>query len=70
MKFLNVQCPMSNLKSKVGKIFKNHNPHKNILLKPNKLTLIFINVMKKNKLIKMGVNIFYLELMFISINFY
>ena len=25
---------MPNVKSKIGKMFKNHNPHKNILLKP------------------------------------
>ena len=52
------KCPMSNLKSKIGNIFKNHNPHKNILLKPNKLTLIFINIMKKIQVDKNGCKYF------------
>ena len=57
-------------KSKIGKIFKNIIPLK-ILLGFMKLILIFINITKiKYKLIKMGVNIYYLELMFIFVNFY
>ena len=44
---------------------------KNILLRFRKLILIFMNIMKKKyKLIKMSVNIFYLELMFIFKKFY
>ena len=62
------KCPEFEVKSKIGKIFKNHNP---LLLKLMKLTLIFINIMKKKKkLIKVGVDIYYLELMFILINYY
>ena len=66
--FQSPKCPEFEVKSKIGKIFKNHNP---LLLKLMKLTLIFINIMKKKKkLIKVGVDIYYLELMFILINYY
>ena len=62
------KCPEFEVKSKIGKIFKNHNP---LLLKLMKLILIFINIMKKKKkLIKVGVDIYYLELMFTLINYY
>ena len=65
------KCSEFEVKSEIGKIFQNHNPLKNILLGFLKLILIFINIMKKKyKLIKMGVNIYYIELMFILINFY
>ena len=45
------KCPEFEVKSKIGKIFKNHNP---LLLKLMKLTLIFINIMKKKKVDKSG----------------
>ena len=38
------KCPEFEVKSKIGKIFKDHNP---LLLKLMKLILIFINIMKK-----------------------
>ena len=64
------KCSEFEAKSKIGKIFKNIIPLK-ILLGFMKLILIFINITKKKyKLIKMGVNIYYLELMFIFVNFY
>ena len=53
------------LNKKKEKSLKNIIPLKNILLRFMKLILIFINIMKKkHKLIKMGVNIYYLQLMF------
>ena len=42
------KCPEFEVKSKIGKIFKNHNLLKNILLRFIKLILNFINIMKKN----------------------
>ena len=67
--FLNVQN--LELNEKQGRSLKNIISLKNILLRFIKLILIFINIMKKKyNLIKMVVNIYYLELMFISINFY
>ena len=45
--------PKFEAKSEIGKIFKNIIPFKNILLRFMKLILIFINIMKKYKLIKM-----------------
>ena len=42
------KCPEFEVKSKIGKIFKNHNLLKNILLGFIKLILNFINIMKKN----------------------
>ena len=64
------KCPEFEVKSKIGKIFKNIIPLKNILLGFMKLIFIFMNIMKKNELIKMDVNTYHLELMFISISFY
>ena len=52
-----LKCPEFEVKSKIGKIFKNIIPLKNILLGFIKLILIFVNTMKK-KLIIMGVNIY------------
>ena len=63
------KCPEFEVKSKIGKIFKNIIPLKNILLGFMKLIFIFMNIMKKKyKLIKMGVNIYYLELIFILVS--
>ena len=52
-----LKCPEFEVKSKIGKNFKNIIPLKNILLGFIKLILIFVNTMKK-KLIIMGVNIY------------
>ena len=65
------KCPEFEVKSKIGKIFKKHNYIEKYFVRFKKLILIFINIMKKRyKLIKMGGNIYYLELMLILINFY
>ena len=62
-------CPEFEVKSKIGKSLKNIIPLKNILLRFMKLILIFMNIMKKKyKLIKMGVNKYYLELIFILVS--
>ena len=63
------KCPEFEVKSKIGKIFKIIIALKNILLGFIKLILIFMNVMKKKyRLIIMGVNIHYLELIFTLVN--
>ena len=64
------KCAEFKVKLKIRKFLRTIIPLKNVLLRFIKLILIFINIIKKNKLIKMGVNVFYLELMFILINFY
>ena len=56
------KCPEFEVKSKI-------NPLKNILLGFIKFILIFMNTMKKKyKLIIMGVNIYYLELIITLVN--
>ena len=64
------KCPEFEVKSKIGKIFKKHNLLEEYSVRIYKLILIFITIMKKIQVIKMDVNIYYSELMFISINFY
>ena len=65
------ECPEFEAKSKIGKIFKKHNPLEEYSVKIYEIDSYFYkHYEKKYKLIKMGVNIYYLELMFISINFY
>ena len=65
------KCPKLEAKSKIGKIFKKHNPLKEYSVKIYEIDSYFYkHYEKKYKLIKMGVNIYYLELMFILINFY
>ena len=65
------KCPEFEVKSKIGKIFKNQNPLEEYSVKIYEIDPYFYeHYEKKYKLIKMGVNIYYLELMFISINFY
>ena len=65
------KCPEFEAKSKIGKIFKKHNPLEEYSVKIYEIDPYFYeHYEKKYKLIKMGVNIFYLELMFILINFY
>ena len=64
-------CPIFEAKSKIGNIFKKHNPLEEYSVKIYEIDPYFYeHYEKKYKLIKMGVNIYYLELMFISINFY
>ena len=65
------KCPEFEVKSKIGKIFKKHNPLEEYSVKIYEIDPYFYeHYEKKYKLIKMGVNIYYLELTFISINFY
>ena len=65
------KCPEFEVKSKIGKIFKKHNPLEEYSVKIYKIDPYFYkHYEKKHKVIKMGVNIYYLELMFILINFY
>ena len=66
------KCPEFEVKSRIGKIFKKHNPIEEYAVKIYEIDPSFYEHYEKNiyKLIKMGVNIFYLELMFILINFY
>ena len=65
------KCPEFEVKSKIRKIFKKHNPLEEYSVKIYEIDPYFYeHYEKKYKLIKMGVNIYYLELMFISINFY
>ena len=65
------ECPEFEVKSKIGKIFKKHNPLEEYSVKIYEIDPYFYeHYEKKYKLIKMGVNIFYLELMFILTDFY
>ena len=65
------KCPEFEVKSKIKKIFKKHNLIGKYSVKIHEIDPCFYkHYEKKYKLIKMGVNIFYLELMFILINFY
>ena len=41
------KCPEFEVKSKIGKIFKKHNPLEEYSVKIYELILIFINIMKK-----------------------
>ena len=54
------KCPEFEVKSKKEKFLRIKIPLKSILLEFRKLILIFINIMKKNKLIKTDVNISWL----------
>ena len=65
------KCPEFEAKSKIGKIFKKHNPLEEYSVRIYEIDPYFYkHYKKKYKFIKLGVNIFYLELMFIFINFY
>ena len=61
--------PEFKVKSKIGKIFKNHNPLEEYSVKIYEIDPYFFeHYEKKYKLIKMGANIYYLELIFILVN--
>ena len=65
------KCPEFEVKTKLGKIFKKHNPIQQYSVRIYEIDPYFYeHYEQKYKLIKMGVNIFYLELMFILINFF
>ena len=66
------KCPEFEVNSKIGNIFKKHNPLEEYSVKIYEIDLYFYEHYEKKKynLIKMDVNTYYLELMFILINFY
>ena len=65
------KCPEFEVKSKTGKIFKKHNPTEEYSVKIYEIDPNFYkHFEEKYKLINMAVKIYYLDLMFILINFY
>ena len=63
------KCPEFELKSKKGKIFKNHNPLEEYSGRIYKIDSHFCeHHEKKYQLIIMGANIYYLELIFTFVN--
>ena len=65
------KCSEFEVKSKIGKVFQKHNPLEKYSVKIYEIDpYLYKYFEKKYKLIKMGANKHYLELMFISINFY
>ena len=65
------KCPEVEAKSKIGKIFKAHNPLEKYSVEICEIDSYFYkHYEKKYKLIIMGASICYWKLMFISINFY
>ena len=63
------KCPEFEFKSKIGKIFKNQNLLEEYSVKIYEIDPYFYeHYEKKYKLIKMAVNIYYLELIFILAN--
>ena len=63
------KCPEFEVKSKIGKIFKKHNPLEEYSVKIYEIDSYFYkHYEKKYKLIIMGTNIYYLELIFTSVN--
>ena len=62
-------CPEFEVKSKLGKIFKNHNLPEEYSVRIYKIHPYFDeHYEKKYKVIIMGVNIYYLELIFTLVN--
>ena len=66
------KCPEFEVRSKIGKVVKNHNPLEEYSVRIYEIDPYFYEYYEKKKynLIKMGVNIYHLELMFILISFY
>ena len=65
------KCPAFEAKSKIGKIFKNQNLLEEYSLKIYEIDPYFYeHYEKKYKLMKMDVNIYYLELIFILVSFF
>ena len=64
-------CPEFEVKSKIEKLFKKHNNIEEYSVRIYEIDPYFYErYEKKYKLAKMGVNMFYLELMLILTNFY
>ena len=63
------ECPENEVKSKIGNISVNETILEEYSVKIYEIDLYFYeHYRKKYKLMKMGVNIYYLELMFILLN--
>ena len=63
------KCPEFEVKSKIGKIFKKHNPLEEYSVKIYEIHPYFYeHYDKKYKLMKMGGNKYYLELIFILVS--
>ena len=63
------KCLEFEVKSKIGKVFKNQNLLEEYSVKTYEIDHYFYeHYEKKYKLIKMGLNIYYLELIFILVN--
>ena len=63
------KCPEFEAKSKIGKIFKKHNPLEEYSVKIYKIDPYFYeHYEKKYKLIIMSANIYYLQLIFTLVN--
>ena len=63
------KCPEFEVKSKIGKIFKKHNPLEEYSVKIYEIDpYLYEHYEKKHKLIKVGINIYYLELIFILLS--
>ena len=63
------KCPEFEVKSKIGKIFKKHNPLEEYSVKIYEIYPYFYeHYENKYKLIKMGVNIYCLDLIFVLVN--
>ena len=63
------KCPEFEVKSKIGEIFKKHNSLEEYSARIYETNPYFYKYYeKKDKLIKMGVNVYYLELIFILVS--
>ena len=63
--------PEFEVKSKIGKFFRKHNPLEECSVKIYKIDSYFYeHYEKKYKVMKMGVNIYYLELIFIFVSIF
>ena len=63
------KCPEFEVKSKIGKIFKNHNPLEEYSVRIYEIDPYFYEHYKE-KIQVMGVSLYYLELIFILVNFF
>ena len=64
------ECPEFKFKSKIGNIFGNEKIFEEHSVKIYEIGPYFLSITKKNNLMKVSVNIYYLELMFILLNIF
>ena len=65
------KCPESEVKPKIRKMFKKYNPLEEYSVRIYEINIYFYeHCEEKYKLIKMDVNTYYFDLMFILMNFY